>query len=922
MSPPRTESSCAASSNGTPVHASAARQSSARGEPSGPAGGEPISLRLDNGVWVLILPTALPGPGYRGVVSVHLWVGAGAAVERASEHGCAHLLEHMAFKPFVDGQGRTRDLAGVVERLGGDVNAFTSHDETVFHATVPADTVDQAIDALIDATLERELVGDADAELLAREREVVIEEIRQYHDDPGSRSLQALMADLHGEHAYGRAVLGSEDEVRTLTPAILRGWHRRQYRGARLLLVVTGPVDVAAVQAQARARLAALPASARAPRRAAPTPPREPKIRVERADVQEAYVRIGWLGGTVLDARGVALDVAAVALGQGESSRFSVGIRRRARLVSDVHASYFGGVIGGTFLISAQADPSLAERAIGNLLAEVEGLARVPLEAEELARARALLESSLIYRRETVQGQAHALGYYATASGRLGAEDDYFRELAALDPERVRATCAEFLRGDRLALTVLLPRDRIDARGARALAERLRERCLADLPAAAGEREPNRRESNRRKSNRRKSRAERDAFGTWHATLASGMRVVARLDASVPVVGGWLVWPGGLRLEGPREGGIASLTGMLLSRGTSRRDGDALAREVEGLAAVLDGFAGHDSLGLQFECLTAHLPTILARTLECAADPIFVESELEEARRITLADLEAELDDPGHVAYRTMLATLYGKHPHGRDLRGTPHSLAAIDRHAIERHYRRHYGLARAVLAVAGDLDLDALLDQLEGLSRAWTDPHEAALVVPSGPPSWPKRPRVHTLEREREQGQIVIGFPGLALGDRRSATLDVLTTVLGGQAGRLFERLREREGLVYQVGASAGEHVDSGHMVFYAAASQDKLDAARAAIEVEIDRIAREPIAAHELAGAKQWLLGQFESGMQRRGRIASRLVFGEAYGLGANYHLRYPERVEKVGAKQVLALAAEIFDRRRQVTCIVRAP
>jgi zinc protease len=867
---------------------------------------------------VLVLPTPLPGPGYRGVISVHLWVGAGSAAERAEERGCAHLLEHMAFKPFVDAQGRTRDLAGVVERLGGDINAFTSHDETVFHATAPADAVAEVIDVMLAATLDRELVGDHEAELLAREREVVIEEIRQYRDDPSSRSLQALMGDLHGEHPYGRPVIGSEDEVEGLTPAILRGWHRRQYRGGRLLLVVTGPVDIAAVQAQASARLSALPPCERATRHTEPTPPTEPKIRIERADVQEAYIRFGWLGGTVLDPRGVALDVAAVALGQGESSRLSVGIRRRARLVSDVYASYFGGVAGGAFLLSAQSDAALAEPAVVALLAEVEALTRVPLEPDELARARALLRSSLVYRRETVQGQAHALGYYATASGRVGAEDDYFRELDALDPETVRVICAEHLRRDRLALTLLLPRDRVDARAARALANRLRERCRVDDPPPA-------RPAPSKRASKRLERVVRDEFGTSHATLRCGMRVVARTDRSVPVVGGWLVWPGGLRLESAREGGIASLTGMLLNRGTSRRSGDALAREVEGLAAVLDGFAGHDSLGLQFECLTAHLPTILARTLECAGDPLFAEAELDEARRVTIADLEAELDDPAHVAYRTMLATLYGKHPHGRDLRGTPATLTALDRDKIERHYRRHYSLGRAVLAIAGDVDLEALLEPIEGMVATWADretPPASRAALPGGPPSWPKRPRVHTLEREREQGQVIVGFPGLALGDRRVAALDVLCTVLGGQAGRLFERLREREALVYQVAASSGEHLDGGHVVVYAAASQDKLEGARRAIDAEIARIASEPITAHELAGAKQWLLGQFESGMQRRGRIASRLVFGEAHALGANYHLRYPERVGMVTAKQVLGLARELFDPRRRVTCLVRAP
>ena len=227
------------------------------------------------------------------------------------------------------------------------------------------------------------------------------------------------------------------------------------------------------------------------------------------------------------------------------------------------------------------------------------------------------------------------------------------------------------------------------------------------------------------------------------------------------------------------------------------------------------------------------------------------------------------------------------------------------------------------MLALSGDFDLDVVLAELDELLERHADAEvpEPMPAWPGGPPKWPSKPVERVLEREREQGQIVIGFPGLRLGEPEGAALDVLCSVLGGQAGRLFERLREREGLVYQVGASSSEHLDSGHVVFYAAASQDKLDAARAAIEREIARIIDEPIDAAELDRAKRWLIGQFESGLQRRSRVASRMVFGEVYGLGVNYYLRYPERVLAVERKDLLGLAKRLFNRRRQVTVTVRA-
>ncbi|WP_181233969.1 M16 family metallopeptidase [Enhygromyxa salina] len=861
---------------------------------------------------MLALPTDAPAPGYRGVVSIQLWVAAGAACERKREHGCAHLLEHMVFKPVVSANGDRRDLAAVIEQLGGDVNAFTSHDETVFHATVPADAFVETLDVMVGSLIDREF----DADELAREQEVVVEEIRQYADDPSARSVQTMMADLYEDHPYARPVLGEESEVCALTGGILRGWARRQHRGERVVLVVAGPVPFEQVEASARRLLGDLPAGRRARARPGPVPLTQPRVRVVREDVQEAYLRLGWLGGDALALEGVALDVAAIALGQGESSRLATGARRRDRLVSDAYASYLGGLASGTFMISAQADADVVEAATAALLAEIDALARAPLEAEEFARAQAVLRSSLVYRRETVQGQAHALAYFAAASGRLGAEAEYFEILAGLTPDQVRDVCARYLGRERGAITILVPRDKVDARAARAMCRRILRSCQVD----AGSGRPAARLARLARLDQQPTC---DELGTWCVTHRSGLRIVARPDPSLSIVAGWLVWPGGLRLESGRNAGISSLTGALLNRGNASRDGDTLAREIEGLAAVLDGFSGHNSIGLQTESLAEHFPAVLTRALECALDPTFAPEEIDEARRIVIADLDADADDPGHLAYRQMLAALYGAHPHGRDLRGTHTSLARFDHAKVARNWARNYPIGRAVLSLAGKFDLDAVLAQIDRqLEPAETEPSGPMPTWPGAGAKWPRRPIEQVIEREREQGQCVIGFPGLPLGDPDGAALDVLCAVLGGQAGRLFESLREREGLVYQVGASSSEHIDAGHVVFHAAASQDKLDAARAAIEVQIARIMAEPVAAAELDRAKRWLVGQFESGLQRRSRVASRMVFGEAYGLGVNYYLRYPERVQRVNREQLQVLAKRLLDPRRQVTVLVRSP
>jgi zinc protease len=124
--------------------------------------------------------------------------------------------------------------------------------------------------------------------------------------------------------------------------------------------------------------------------------------------------------------------------------------------------------------------------------------------------------------------------------------------------------------------------------------------------------------------------------------------------------------------------GAAAATAGLLTRGNARFTGDAISRTVDGLAAGLDGFAGRNSVGLHWECLSRDVPQLLDLALECGRTPQFLASELAEERRVALQELAAEADDLGQLAIRAMLRELYGDHPLSRPLRGTSSGLRAL----------------------------------------------------------------------------------------------------------------------------------------------------------------------------------------------------------------------------------------------------
>ena len=174
------------------------------------------------------------------------------------------------------------------------------------------------------------------------------------------------------------------------------------------------------------------------------------------------------------------------------------------------------------------------------------------------------------------------------------------------------------------------------------------------------------------------------------------------------------------------------------------------------------------------------------------------------------------------------------------------------------------------------------------------------------------------TLGGAREQAHLVRVYPGLALDDPRIYALELLTTILGGQSGRLFHSLREDKGLVYHVSAGASEGLDAGHVSFYAATSHRLRKRALNLLDAEIERIAAEPVGRDELARAKAWLCGQFGVETQRRSRLASALAFDEAYGMGAGLFLSFPRRIRAVKLAEVSAVARELLDPRRAVTVV----
>lgn len=857
----------------------------------------PLRFRLENGLTVLLEENhAAP------VVAFQAWVNVGSADEGPGEEGIAHVFEHMLFKGTATrGVGQ---IAQEVEASGGDINAWTSFDQTVYHLVLASRYFDIGLDILADAVQR----SSFDPTELERELKVVLEEIKQGEDNPSRVATQALFATAFSRHPYRRPVIGWERTVKKLSRDKLLEFFHRFYVPPNLTLVVVGDFDTASalpkIQKAWGSWRPATPPVERPPRKEPPQ--RRPRATVLLRDVRETHLSLAFHVPGVRHEDVGAIDVAAIVLGQGDSSRLNLSVKRNKQLVSDVYAYAYTPRDLGLFVVGATMPPRDPEPALRAILREVFRLAHEEVSHDELAKARTIIESDAVYQKETVQGLARKLGFFETVAGGIEYEAEYQRRIQELTPIRLREVMARYLSASNLSLSALLPESEVRRSGAAAVKARLLSAVREEERAAT-----------ERFARSVLVPGERDVI---RRVLPSGTRILVKRDASVPVVAARAVWVGGLRYEDRRTNGINNLLAALVTRGTKTRSAEEIVHEVEGMAGSIGGFSGRNSFGLRAEMLAKNWDRGLEILADCILNSEFPEAEIEKERRHVLDELHAQEDNLTSVAFRLFTQTLYTRHPYRFDVLGTPESVAGFTRRTLRDYYARHMPVSEMTLAIVGDVDPERVIEKATGLFGAQEGPRREPPRVPREDFRRRRGPVEAIRYLDRQQAHLVVGWPGTTLDDPDRYALEVLATVLSGQGGRLFVELRDRRGLAYRVNAFSLEGIDPGYFAVYIACSPQNLESAFEGIREEIRKVIEEPVGAAELERAQKYLVGTHEISLQRRAALASTLAFHESYGLGHDEYLRYSAGILAVDAAQLLRVAREYLVWERAVVATVK--
>ncbi len=827
------------------------------------------------------------------VAAVQVWVKAGSSTEPESRAGMSHILEHMAFK----GTKRrgTGEIAREVESLGGEINAYTSFDQTVYHITISGRYLENALDILAD-TLANSVFDPGELE---KEIEVILEELRMNEDDPDRVNSKALFRESYRVHPYGRPVIGYADTIRKTTRDDLLAYFDRYYYPGNMVLVLAGDVDGKEVRGKVEKAFLPMKAHA-APRSAAPAePPQEgTRVTVREMDARRAYLDLGFHGPSMRDDDVFAWDLLSIILGSGQTSRLYREVKDRRGLVDSVSAYSYTPKDPGILMVGATADTAKAEGALGEILFQTFRMAAQPPEGQELARAKASTESDFLYSLESQGSLARHVGFFEVTLGDAAFERKYLRKIRAVTAEDLLAVARRYLRPENLTVAAVLPRGE-----------------TSRFPAEEVERVA-------RDAYRRAMEAGRPPEGevrTVMETLPNGIRVIARENRSVPVVSLGATFLAGMRAEPPGRWGVSTVTAELLTKGTARRTAPEISEAVENIAGQLGGFSGRNSFGLRGKFLRGDLEQGLRLFSESLRVPTFPAEELEKKRQELLGRLRLQKDEMTQSVFLLFLATHYGDHPYGRNPLGTEESVRGITREDVEAFYGRWADPRNLVIAVSGDVGAEeavaAVREAFEGFPRRESYAPLGSLPVPA-----PSGIRKGQERREKEQAHFVIGYPGARFTDPDRYAFEVLGSALAGMGGRLFVNLRDRKSLAYSVTSFSSEQVDPGFFAFYMGTSTDKLEGAIGDTLKEIGEVRERGITEEELARAKKWIIGSYEIGLQSNGAYVDRMMYNELYGAGYEETFRVPEAIQAVTLEEVNRVARKVLNTEEYTIAVLR--
>ncbi len=836
---------------------------------------------LPNGLHVYLKP--VPGSP---VVSTLVAYKVGSADEDLAHTGLSHYLEHLMFK------GTDKIHPGDIDRLtlinGGENNANTSEDMTVYFFEFAADRWQVALG--LEADRMRNLRIDA-AHEFEQEKGAVINELMRDEDQPWDLEYKAIVPLLFGKtNPYGHPVIGEREHVRAATAKVIKAHYDKWYYPNNAALVVCGGFDPDQALARIKELFGPIPKGDLPPRKVARPVERDAPVHKDiPSKFPVARLILGFNTVRIGDPDFYALELLQAVLTNGKTGRLYKELVEGKEIARTVDSSNSAGRYPGWFGIQVELldrtsnERARAEKLVLDVLAK---LAEQPVSDTELKRVKRVLLASLVFSRESVLGLGDSIARGVTTNN-LDYLRTYFQRIEAVTAPELQAVVKKYFDPQKRVAVWSVPGE---GPSGRRKAGGLPRR--ADKPDVA-------------------PGGDTDWLkGAERVVLPNGLTLLLKENRRLPIV----VADASVRdvrLHEPADrSGIATLTGRMLSEGTTRHTGPQIAEMIEnvGGSLALGGSGG------SVKVLSPDRHLGLSLLFECLSEANFPREAFQRKQAQQLSQIRAMEQEPETRAAMLYQHLVYGKHPFSRPEIGAHDTVARLTPEECADFYHQLFVPDNTTVAIVGDFDSREVKDEVTRLTADW----KPRPVTPV------KTPEVTRPEAFTEK---IVSMPSAAqlhffmghVGVRRDSPdyykLLVMDYVLGtgpGFTDRLSARLRDREGLAYTVNANITGSATTQPGVFTCYIGTDASNFARVKKEFleELRRIRAEPPSAREVEDAKKYLIYRLPFQYTTNDRIAAQLLYVERYHLGFHYPEDYRKAVAAVTPAEVQEVARKYLD------------
>ncbi|HVN83123.1 MAG TPA: pitrilysin family protein [Terriglobia bacterium] len=365
----------------------------------------------------------------------------------------------------------------------------------------------------------------------------------------------------------------------------------------------------------------------------------------------------------------------------------------------------------------------------------------------------------------------------------------------------------------------------------------------------------------------------------------------------------------GSRNEAAEVNGVAHFIEHLLFKGTTNRSGEEIARQVDSIGGHLDAFTAKETICYSSKVLDEHLPLAFDILSDLVLNPKFDAGDIEKERGVVLEEIKMVEDTPDDLVNEIFTQNFWKDHPLGRPILGTKQTITRLDREKVLQFFHEFYIPEVIVVSVAGNLDHERVVDLVRSRFGTILAHRNGYLEAPAHTHS---RITIRS-KKELEQVHICMGVPACPLSHDDRYACYVLNTILGGgMSSRLFQNIREKQGLAYAIYSGLNSYKDTGCLSVYAGTSLETTERVVDLIVSEFRNLKHQPVEVEELRRAKDYLKGSLMLGLESTSSRMSNLARQEMY-FGRYFTLdEMASQIETVTSEDLRRLGQNFFDTR----------